>query len=123
MEVAGGYALRRSILAFCHGRDKASIENVSKIFRAVKSVNASFRQMGSSELELCLVAAGRIEGYVSVGLKPWDVAAGALIVKEAGGRVTDFQGREFTLGSANVLATNGRVHGEMLRLIGDSLGG
>ncbi|HAD81589.1 TPA: inositol monophosphatase [Candidatus Edwardsbacteria bacterium] len=78
------------------------------------------RRMGSASLDLCWLAAGRTDGYWEYGLKPWDVAAGKLILEEAGGKVTDFSGArwkvEEKMGS-QTLATNGRVHAAMLAVI------
>jgi myo-inositol-1(or 4)-monophosphatase len=78
------------------------------------------RRMGSASLDMCWLAAGRTDGYWEFGLKPWDVAAGKLLVEEAGGRVTDFRGGPWVTGAgmgSQTLATNGRVHAEMLRVI------
>lgn len=78
---------------------------------------ASIRMLGSAAIALCYVAAGRLDAYVEKYLGRWDFMAGALIVQEAGGRVTDFDGNDdFTLGNS-VVATNGIVHQEMLRAI------
>ncbi len=73
--------------------------------------------MGSAAIELAYVASGRIESIMIPGAHPWDVVAGVLLVEEAGGRVTDFQGREWNLDSRDMLATNGKKHGEVLRII------
>ena len=75
------------------------------------------RRLGSAALDLCYVAAGRFEGFWEHRLQPWDVAAGALIVEEAGGRVTTIGGEPFQSRAGSVLATNGLVHAEMLETI------
>jgi myo-inositol-1(or 4)-monophosphatase len=61
------------------------------------------------------VAAGRFEGFWEFNLNPWDTAAGVLIIEEAGGRVTDFSGGPFQIDSRETLASNGRIHQELLR--------
>jgi myo-inositol-1(or 4)-monophosphatase len=72
------------------------------------------RRAGSAALDLAFVAAGRVEGFFEIGLAPWDVAAGMLLVAEAGGRVTGWPGDvEPPLHSGRILATNGRIHGWM----------
>ena len=71
------------------------------------------RRDGSAALDLCSVACGRFEGFWEFGLNSWDTAAGALIVREAGGIVTDLEGRPFRPGDKTILASNGRVHEEM----------
>jgi myo-inositol-1(or 4)-monophosphatase len=76
------------------------------------------RRLGSAAIDLCYVAAGRMDGFWEASLKPWDIAAGALIVQEAGGLVTDWDGRAFQSRQGHVLATNGRIHREMLEVIG-----
>ncbi len=68
------------------------------------------RRGGSAALDLAYVAAGRFDGYWEEKLKPWDVAAGALLVEEAGGRVTGYRGERFRMAGAHIVATNGRVH-------------
>lgn len=75
------------------------------------------RRCGSAALDLCYVACGRFDGFWEMKLKPWDLAAGALIVKEAGGRTTDFYGREFDLSSPDIVASNGLIHQSMLEII------
>jgi myo-inositol-1(or 4)-monophosphatase len=77
------------------------------------------RRLGSAALDLCYVAAGRFDGYWEQHLWPWDVAAGALIVSEAGGTVTGMDGSEFDPGAAHLVASNGRVHTAMLDVISD----
>ena len=73
------------------------------------------RRAGAAALDLCWVASGRIDGYWEWRLKPWDQAAGSLIVEEAGGRMSDFSGKRFSIYGEQTLATNGRIHPAMLR--------
>jgi myo-inositol-1(or 4)-monophosphatase len=84
-----------------------------RCLRAARGV----RRLGSAALDLCYVACGRFAGYWEDGLQPWDSAAGILIVREAGGRVTDFSNRPTTVEAREVLATNGRIHAQMQRLM------
>jgi myo-inositol-1(or 4)-monophosphatase len=75
------------------------------------------RRLGSAALDLCYVAAGRMDGFWEQDLKPWDVAAGMLLVAEAGGRVTGFDGAAFSPYGANIVASNGLLHQQMLEII------
>jgi myo-inositol-1(or 4)-monophosphatase len=75
------------------------------------------RLLGSAAVELCYVAAGRAEARIEGFLGPWDVAAGCLILSEAGGRVTDFSGGDTHLSGREVLASNGHVHEQLLRVV------
>jgi myo-inositol-1(or 4)-monophosphatase len=75
------------------------------------------RRLGSAAIDLCYVAAGRMDGFWENDLKPWDIAGGALIVAEAGGRVTGTDGSPFTSRGGHVLASNGRIHDAMLAVI------
>ena len=78
---------------------------------------ADFRRTGSAALDLCYVASGRVDGYFEMGLKPWDCAAGDLIVREAGGLVCDFNAGHGYLRSGNILAAPARILKEMLNKI------
>jgi len=75
------------------------------------------RRLGSAALDLCYVAAGRFDGFWEVSLNPWDMAAGVLIVEEAGGRVTDLRGFPSTIYKQQMLATNGLVHEQMVEVL------
>jgi len=75
------------------------------------------RRLGSAALDLCYVACGRFDGYWEQNLEPWDTAAGLLIAREAGARVTDFATRDYTVELPQLLATNGKIHQQMLDLI------
>jgi len=78
------------------------------------------RRTGAAALDLAYVAAGRTEGFWEFGLKAWDVAAGSLIVEEAGGRVTNMDGSALDVHGANIVASNRRVHQEMIATIAET---
>jgi myo-inositol-1(or 4)-monophosphatase len=90
-----------------------------ELFGAFLGRARAVRRLGSAALDLCYVAAGRFEAFWEQHLKPWDVSAGALIVEEAGGRVTGMDGGPFDARAAHLVASNARVHAEMLGVIGD----
>jgi myo-inositol-1(or 4)-monophosphatase len=81
------------------------------------------RRAGSAALDLCNVAAGRFDGFWEFNLNPWDTAAGVLIVEEAGGKVTRFDGAPFELNSRETLASNGLIHDALLREFSDIFAG
>ena len=72
------------------------------------------RRDGSAALDLCFVASGRLDGFWERKLAPWDVAAGSLIVKEAGGQVTNLEGGAMDMSKGHILATNGLIHREVM---------
>jgi len=86
-------------------------------FKAFKQRIQGIRRAGAAALDLCWVACGRVDGYWEWKLKPWDMAAGSLIVKEAGGRLCDFSGKRFSIYGDHTLATNGKIHREALRVM------
>jgi myo-inositol-1(or 4)-monophosphatase len=88
-----------------------------ELFGAFLGRAQAVRRLGSAALDLCYVAAGRFEGFWEQHLKPWDVAAGALIVAEAGGLVTGMDGSPFEPAAAHLVASNALVHREMLDVI------
>lgn len=77
----------------------------------------TLRRLGSSALALSYLAAGRADGYWELDLKPWDIAAAVLIVREAGGTVTDLHGHTLELSRGEILATNGKIHDHMIHLL------
>ncbi len=93
------------------------VEEIVGLFAAFVGRARAVRRLGSAAIDLCWVAAGRMDGFWEQDLKPWDVAGGALIVAEAGGQVTHMSGAPFSSHGRNVLATNGRLHEAMLSVI------
>ena len=97
------------------------MEDYLQSFRSFMTQTAGLRRAGSAALDLAYVACGRVDGYWEFNLKPWDIAAGALIVKEAGGLVTDFKGGEDFLVSGNILTANPKLYKEMAHIIGHTV--
>jgi myo-inositol-1(or 4)-monophosphatase len=88
----------------------ARFENCLKAARGI-------RRLGSAALDLCFVACGRFDGFWEENLKPWDTAAGMLIAREAGAKITDFSGAEYGVDMNEILATNGLIHKDMETLM------
>lgn len=109
--------LEKSFLAFNNGRDSKSRERMVKIYKKLKIKNNVVRQVGAAALELCYVASGRFGAFVMPGLNSWDVAAGALIVREANGITTDFENNPFNLTSSDIIACSSSIHESLLQLI------
>jgi myo-inositol-1(or 4)-monophosphatase len=87
---------------------------------AVQNEVAGLRRFGAAALDLAWVAAGRLDAYWERSLSPWDMAAGIALVREAGGFVTDLDGREAMLASGGILAGNDDIHRAILRVLKDA---
>ena len=96
---------------------RESRENNLDCFNRFIMEARAIRRDGSAALDLCYVAAGRFDGFWELKLHPWDVAAGKLIVEEAGGRVTNFRGGLLHLDGKETLASNGKIHEEMIKVL------
>lgn len=101
----------------CTGFDPARYERNSRYFARLSNHAQAVRRDGSAALDLAFVAAGRYDAFWEWDLKAWDVAAGALLIEEAGGRATAIDGAPLDIAAGSVLASNGRVHSEMERLL------
>jgi myo-inositol-1(or 4)-monophosphatase len=93
------------------------IDEIVGLFAQFVGRARAVRRLGSAAIDLCYVAAGRMDAFWERDLKPWDIAGGALIVAEAGGRITGMDGRPFASRGRDVLASNGILHEDMLRVI------
>jgi len=112
-------SLNRSLLATGFPYDiRENPENNISYFNALAVRVQAVRRAGSAALDLAYVAAGRFDGFWELRLKPWDTAAGTLLIREAGGTVTEIGDHPFHLLSPSVLATNGRIHGAMNTILG-----
>ena len=97
------------------GKDKA-LQALEKLKHQI----AAFRRMGSASLDLAYLASGRLDAVWQWGLKPWDIAAGLLIVQEAGGLISDHRGEQDMLSSGHVLASSPGMHGQLLACLRSS---
>ena len=88
-----------------------------QVFEKLIRKGVPVRRLGSAAIDLCWVAAGRFDGFYEHKLQAWDSAAGFLIVEEAGGKVTNFKGDDYSVYQPHILATNGKIHDEMLGII------
>jgi len=93
---------------------KRNLKNIEKFFN--EEVNG-IRRTGSAALDLCYVACGRADGFWEFGLKPWDIAAGSLIVTEAGGKITGIKGEKYHLMAVDVTVSNSKIHDQMLKVL------
>jgi len=98
-------------------REVENIDRYLRMFRNVTCTTSGIRRPGAAALDLAWVAAGRIDGFWELGLSPWDMAAGALLVREAGGLVGDLAGEERYMQSGNIVATNAKLFAAMLKVL------
>jgi myo-inositol-1(or 4)-monophosphatase len=98
-------------------RKKEIIDLYLRLFREIFSGVSDIRRAGSAAIDLAYIAAGRIDGFFELNLGPWDIAAGSLLVREAGGVITDFSGGDEYLHTGNVIAGNKSIHNEMHKII------
>jgi myo-inositol-1(or 4)-monophosphatase len=111
--------LGSSLLATGFPYDSATHpENNFTHFNNFQMACRGIRRAGAAALDLAYVAAGRFDGFWECKLKPWDVAAGKLLVEEAGGRVTGYDGAPYSVYNHRIVASNGLIHDEMLEIIG-----
>jgi len=92
-----------------------------EVFQTLYGKTQGVRRLGAAALDFCFVAMGRFEGFWEFGLQPWDVCAGALILEEAGGNVSDWDGSPMPFSGTRILGTNGHVHKEMIDTLGKEL--
>ncbi len=103
---------------FAYDRENLPDDNTAN-FRSVLMACRGMRRCGSAALDLAWVACGRLDGFWELWLNPWDLAAGAALVRAAGGSVSDMSGGDAWLSGAHIAATNGCLHDELLSLLGD----
>jgi len=110
--------LSDSLLAtgFCYKNSYGSDDNMAEVTLAIRSC-LGVRRFGAASLDLCWVASGRFEGYWEKNLKPWDIAAGMLIVSEAGGKVSTYEGKLLNPFLGQVAASNGFIHAKLLTML------
>jgi myo-inositol-1(or 4)-monophosphatase len=119
VRVSKQVGLRHALIAtgFPYRSDEKQVDVYLGMLRAVMLETAGVRRPGSAALDLCYVAAGRVDGFWEMGLRKWDIAAGALIIREAGGRISDFHGADAYLESGNVVAGTPKVYSALSKLL------
>lgn len=120
IRVSSAENLKNSLLVtgFPYRRD-AILDEYVDLFKAFLQRTQDLRRLGSAATDLAYVAAGRFEGFYEYGLNPWDVAAGAFIVQQAGGRVTDFKGGSDFVFGQSLVSSNALIHEEMLQAVNE----
>lgn len=118
IHVSDRQPLKSSLLAtgFPYDRTMDNENNIGN-FTRLTMASRGVRRAGAAALDLAYVAAGRLDGFWECKLKPWDVAAGALLVEEAGGRVTNYFGEEYSIHDHRIVASNGLLHDEIVGLL------
>jgi myo-inositol-1(or 4)-monophosphatase len=118
LRVSAEARLDHAMLAtgFAYDVHRSLEDNLDHFTAFIKTAQA-IRRDGSAALNLCYVAAGRFDAFWELKLHPWDVAAGLLIVEEAGGRATDFSGRQSETNDREIVASNGQLHDAMLEIL------
>ncbi len=109
--------LKDSFFTYCHGSSQKDIRRAMKIYSQIKLKTLDSRQLGAAAIELGFVACGRTDCIAIPGAHSWDVGGGVLLVREAGGKVTDFSNQEWNLKSKDMVASNGKIHNQLIKLL------
>ena len=118
IRVSGKGAMNEALIATGFPlRTMVGIDTSMKVLRSILPKVSDVKMNGSAALDLAYVACGRIDGYWEPGLQPWDIAAGSLLVREAGGLVSDFNGNQEFMESGNIVAANQRMFNELLATV------
>ena len=112
----------RALLVTGFPYDRADMPAALELFGRLTVLTQGVRRLGAAALDLCYVAAGRLDAFYERGLHAWDIAAGGLILEEAGGKVTDYRGRDLDLEGGEIVASNGPLHSKLLSVIGGDPG-
>lgn len=109
--------LDNAFLLFCHGNTKNDIARATHLYSRLKLEGRDLRQIGSAAIECSWVASGKVEAFFAPGGNSWDVAAGVLLVRNAGGLVTDMLGHEWNFNSNGVIASNRKINDALITKI------
>jgi myo-inositol-1(or 4)-monophosphatase len=123
IKVSDTEELIRALIATGFPYDRPKMPEALDLFGRFAAITRGMRRLGSTALDLCYVASGRLDGYYERGIWAWDIAAGGLILQEAGGKVTDYRGGVLDLEGREIVASNGALHAAMTRLTGEDMRG
>ncbi len=119
IKVSDTEELIRALIATGFPYDRAEMPEALELFGRFAATTQGMRRLGSAALDLCYVASGRLDGYYERGIWAWDIAAGNLILEEAGGKVTNYRGGILDLEGREIVASNGALHPAMTELTGE----
>ncbi len=108
------------LVTFGLSKEKSDKEHFTKTFLALEKVFNKRRHLGATAIEMGFIARGGVEATISFGSKLWDHAAGAVLILEAGGKITDFEGNPWVLGETHFVASNGVCHDDILKILNDN---
>lgn len=108
--------LKKSYLVYCEGNEKRR-KKFAQILTKIYPKVTEIRKVGSAGIESAWVATGRIDGFFTTQIDPWDVAAGVLLVKEAGGQISNFENKNWQIKRDNFLFSNGKIHSKVLKYL------
>lgn len=115
-------SLERALLVtgFSYNHDEKWEKNI-ELYREFVDITQGVRRLGAAAIDLCHIASGKADGFWEFDLKPWDTCAGILIVKEAGGKITQMDGAKFDIECPQILATNSLIHDEMINVLNPAI--
>ena len=116
IRVSSVKSLEKNYLVTCEGEERDR-KRKAKLYHILASRATDLRKLGSGSLECAWVASGRADAYITFKVPPWDVAAGILLVEEAGGKVSDFKGKPWKLRKTDLIVSNSKIHESILRLV------
>lgn len=117
IKVSDQQTLLEGVIIVDRGRLREEFPKFYKVLKKVGGACKTFRYWGAITLELCQTASGRTDGLINTGCNPWDFAAGVLITKEAGAKITDFKGKNWQIDTKNIIVGNKKIHKQFLKLI------
>lgn len=116
IKVSGVKGLKESYLLYCEGNEKRK-KKFLNLLREIYPQVTEVRKIGSAGLEIAWVASGRADGFFTTKIDPWDIGAGIILIEEAGGKVTNFQGEPWQIKRENLIFTNSKIHQDLKRLV------
>lgn len=117
IKVSQQQILSKAVILFNKYRAKEDFRKLHRILGIIGEKCPVFRILGSVTLALCYLASGRADVCFALGMNPWDLSAGVLIIKEAGGKLTNLEGKDWQIGEKNIIAANKKIHNQILKLI------
>jgi myo-inositol-1(or 4)-monophosphatase len=120
IRVSDNEELIQVLIATGFPHDRTEMPEALHLFGRFAAISRGMRRLGSTALDLCYVASGRLDAYYERGIWAWDIAAGSLILEEAGGKVTNYRGGKLNLADREIAANNGRLHSAMTKLMGEN---